>query len=133
MVFDVSTLFASYVDGEKKMKIRLEIKTPDGMAMGVVKGDNMRLKLLRRMLGINLRHDDIKVNDANNLITWRVESEPRNCMKVIRNVQMYDTIVSGVFSSKILKKAIKKHMDDEQQKELKSMLTDMTKITVVRE
>ena len=115
------------------MRIRIEIKTPDGLADGVVHGKGMKLMLLRKMLGINLKHDTIKVNKENNLITWWVDSDPRTCMKVIRNVQMYDTIVSGVFNNRMLKKAVKKHMDKGQQDELKHMLTDMTQIKVVRE
>jgi len=54
-------------------------------------------------------------------------------MKIIRNVQMYDVIVSSVFTNKTLKKAVKKHMLPEQQEELRAMLEDMTDIKVVRE
>ena len=116
-----------------KMKIKIEIKTPDGMARGVVEGEGVRLKMLRNLLGINIKHDNIKINDANNLITWRVESDTRKCMGIIKRVQMYDTIVSGVFNNKMLKQAVKKHMRPDQQDELKNMLTDMTKIKVTRE
>jgi len=115
------------------MKIRIEIKTPDGLARGVIEGKGMRLKMLRRMLGINLKHDNIEINKENNLILWHVDSDIRTCMKINRNVFMYDRIVSGVFSNKMMKKAIKRHMNKDQQKEIKNMLSEMTKITVVKE
>jgi len=115
------------------MKIRIEIKTPNGMAEGVIHGRGIKLNLLRRMLGINLKHDSVKVNDENNMIIWKIDSDVRSCMKIIRNVQMYDVIVSSVFTNKTLKKAVKKHMLPEQQEELRAMLEDMTDIKVVRE
>lgn len=117
------------------MKLIIKIKTPNNTASGVVSGKNFFL--LRGLFGMKKRHkDNIKTNKktGDNLITWIVEGDIKDCLNINKRISLYETLVSGIFGSKMLKKAIKRFkFSKEQLKEVEWMLTNMTKIKVEKE
>lgn len=116
------------------MKLHIRIKTPDGMASGVVSWK--RFTALRIMLGVRKdKRQKIITNkkQGDNQIDWFIEDSVKRCLKISKNVNMFETIMTGALSHKWLKKAMKKgKMSKEDQAQLKDMLVDMTRVEIVK-
>lgn len=120
---------------KKLIKIKIRIKTPKGHASGTVRSRNWAI--IKTLLNLKNKKGTITTNkdEGDDTIIWVMEGTISEMMGIQKRVIMFDTIVSGIFTSNVLKKAVKKFkgLKKDQLKEVQWMLKDMTKIEVLRE
>jgi len=107
------------------LKLKIIIKTPVGYAKST------QFKLKPFLLGRKGKLHKIMTNDDDSQILWIVEADYRQYSKIIRNVTMYKTMISGILNNKTVRKIAKLNKD--QEAELNNMLTDQTEIDVIKE
>ena len=108
------------------MKTRIKIAVPHGQARGMEK------KLRPYILGKNNPHS-VYINDSESELIWEVESDVKAILKINRNVALFDSIIQQAFSSKMVKRIVKKKLSIEDQKELEDMLFNHTRVEVIQE
>ncbi len=107
------------------MKIKIKIKTPKGNAQAIEK----KIKFILLPRGLKHQLETTKEDDQ---IIWKVEDDPRKVMKLIRNVSMWDTIITGIFGSKLLRKVADRSLKDGSVEDLEEMLVNHTSVEVIR-
>ena len=116
------------------MQVKIRIKTPKGLASGVVSGKNFLL--LRMLFGMKKTvRDKVITNkkEGDDEILWLVETDYKGMMNITKRITLFETLISGVFGHKWMKAAIKKgKLSEEDQKQLEYMLKEMTKIEIVK-
>lgn len=111
------------------MIIRVLINTPDGAASNVEK--RFRKWIIGKVAKIK---NDVWVNKENNQVMWEVEADVKTCLKINRNVLLYDRLICSVFENKASAKALKMMADStEDFEKLKEMLKEHTSIEVIKE
>lgn len=115
------------------MKLKIKIKTPKGNATGTV--SSKMWFLVKGFIKMNKYKGDVRTNKkhGDDTIIWTVDVTVSEMMKITKRVIMFDTIVSGIFESKKLKKAMKRmKWSKEKLKEVEWMIKDMTKIQIMK-
>lgn len=107
------------------MELLIEIKTPKGQATKVA------YKLTKALLPRRLKYKTW-TNKNDDTIYWEIEGQPKDCLKVNKNVATYDTIMRGALSSKMVQAQAKKSLSIEDQEQLKDMLLNQTKVKVIK-
>lgn len=108
------------------MERQIQIKTPKGYATKI------EGKIRFFLLGNKAQKLQVQKNKDDSVINWLIEGDPRKLNKIIRNVALYDTIMSRLLEHKITKKAIKKQLDLEGQAELQEMLMNQTSVEIIK-
>ena len=112
------------------MKVKIEIKTPKGSAKST------EFKISPFIIG-ELTKKKVKmdsyVNDDDDTIYWEIEGEARYLLKISRNVALYELMINKVLDNKLMKTTMRKNLNQEQEKELKDMLQNQTKVKVIKE
>ena len=106
------------------MKVLVKITTPPGEALRTSKRLNSML-MPRRVKYISW------TNDADDQVFWEIEGQPRDILKVNKNVAYYDSIMRNVFETKTLQRQVHK-LSEEDQKTLKEMLINQTTLEVIK-
>ena len=112
------------------MEITIRITTPPGMA----KQDGTAEKLLKPLLmGIKKVKYITEYIEAENQILWHVTVDPRNYVRIVKNVSRFKTVMKLVLDMKVRKKAFKmmKLSTEEQEKQLTDLLVNGTTIEIV--
>lgn len=111
------------------MKVTIEIRTPKGQAKGTVK----------KMKGIFMIASGAKcdtyISPENDMFYMRLEGTPKQILDVQKRVYMFDNLIKGVFNNRTIKLALKKMagMTKEQEIELKKLLDNQTKVSIIKE
>jgi len=105
------------------MEVKIQIKTPKGYATKIEK------QLRPWLIGFN-KPKEIYVNKANSKLYWVMDSSVRRCMKIQRNVTMYESMINRIMGSKKVRKMAK--LNEEQTKELDNMLLNQTEIKIIK-
>lgn len=124
------------------MRLRIIIKTPKGLASGVV--SRKKFFLLRSVLGIKPKYSNITTNkkEGDDTIIWEFNTkDSKEYISIIKKVSMYDIIVRGGMSKidEILSnkryKWVSSRLDwtKEKREEVKRLLTEMTEIRVLKQ
>lgn len=108
------------------MEIRIRVKTPKGYA------SKIEGKIRFFIIGRKAHKLNIEKDEEDSEIVWVIEGDPRKLNKIIRNVSLYDTIMSKTLDHRITRKAIKKQLDLEGQKELQEMLMNQTTVELIK-
>jgi len=111
------------------MELRISVKTPKGQAKGT------RKKLQPFLIGGAKKIKEVYVNKDDSEMIWVVEGTPRDYVSIMKRLQLYETMISGIFKNKIMKKFLGSktaNISDDQQKELNDMLTKGTKIKIIK-
>ena len=106
------------------MILKIKITTPRGGASETAK------KIKPFLLGFN-QPKYFSVDKEDKVITWVIVGDPRRCLQIQKNVQLYDFFVKGILNNKMVKKALRNKLKPEQEEELKEMLLNGTKIEIV--
>lgn len=106
------------------LRIRISIRTPKGYALSTAK------RLRPYIIGARRIKNEVWANRADNHIIWVVDAEAKDYLAIVRNVSLYDTLVKGALSNKLLQRAAK--LSDADKKELDKMLHEDTRITIVK-
>lgn len=110
------------------MKVRIRIRTPKGYARST------ELRMRPMIIGkANKLTNKVYANKNDDTIIWIVEGGVRDIMRISNNVNKYELIIKGVFNNKMFKKVYLKKLSEQGKKDLKNLLTDQTKIDVVKE
>ena len=104
------------------MKLKIRIKTPKGAASGMDK------KLRPFILGWRAEPEEVRINEEGSQILWTINKDSRKTEKIIRNLSLFDTIVSQVMTSKKVKWAVKKYGDKGSYDELEEILKEHTTV-----
>lgn len=94
------------------MRIRVEIKTPKGMATSTEK------KLRFYILGKIKKPADTYVNDEDDTFYWEVDVSIRQAINIQKNVSRFHTRASSVIDNKLFKRAVDKEEDLETLREM---------------
>ena len=65
-------------------------------------------------------------------IIWDVEGSIKDCIRIQKNLSMFDNFVRGVLNNKILKKTMKKTLSKEDANSLEDMLKNHTSVTIIK-
>lgn len=106
------------------MELKIRITTPRGRAKSAEK------KLRPFLLGHKPK--ELYTNEDDNEILWVIEGSVKKCFKIQRNVLLYEKLMAKMLDNRVMKKVIKKHIDNDGQKELNKMLLEQTKIEVLK-
>jgi hypothetical protein len=111
------------------MLIRIRIKTAPGHATSMSK------KLRPFIFGVfNHEHkEELKVDKTDSIIIWKAECDFAKAMSIQKRVQMFDSMVKGVFDKKIVKRAIKKYCKPGDDEIVKKMLTNQTNVRILKQ
>jgi len=108
------------------MELKIRITTPKGQATGAQ-------KTLRPFL-IGSKKKIIKfetyVNEDDSELYWVIVTDLRRSLKINRNITMYKVMIGTILGNKRVNKMIK---DEKQKEELRKMLSDQTKIEIIKE
>ena len=107
------------------VEIKVLIKTPVGYAK------TTEYKLRKFLIGNKGHLHKIMTTPEDDKILWIVEANPRQYMKIIRNVGGYKSMISGILKNKTVRKVAK--LDQDQINELDKMLNDQTEIDLIKE
>jgi len=74
------------------------------------------------------------VNKENSQFIWEIEAPVRDCLRIQKNISRFDVVMKGVFSSKILKRTMRKKMGmtEDQESELDILFGDQTRVDVIK-
>jgi len=108
------------------MELKIRIRTPKGQAKGTE-------KKLRPILIGNKGLHEVWTNEEDNEIYWVIQTDIRHAMKINRNISTYDLIIKGVFKNKLMKKVTNKQLSPEDKTQLEDMLTNQTKVDIIKE
>lgn len=107
------------------MEIKIRVRTPIGHARRLEK------KLRIFLLGRN-KPKELYTNEIDNEVIWVIEDNIRRCLKIQKNIAVYDTLMGGTLKKIGKSKYIKKRMLPEQKDELEDMLLNHTKIEIIK-
>ena len=107
-----------------RMKVLVEIKTPQGSAYSTSK------RIAGHILPWGVKHKTW-VSDTDDIIYWEVEGSVSKCLKVNRNVAYYDRIMKSALESKAVQWKMKS-MSAEDSEMLRLMLLEQTKVRIVK-
>ena len=110
--------------GVYTMKLKIEIKTIKGCAIDTAK------KLKPFIVGQRKVQNQIWANKADDKIYWVVDAQPKDIWQITRNLAMYDRLVCGLLSSKMVLGAAK--LPQEDLEKLQDMLKNDTRIRIVK-
>lgn len=105
------------------MDLKIQIKTPKGQATRLEK--NMRPFLLGTR---KFKKKETWVSPEDNCVIWDIETDIKRAMKISRNVNAFDLIMSRVMSDKRIKKMI----NEKDKAELEDLLKNQTEVEVVK-
>jgi len=106
------------------MLLKIQIKTPPGQANKTQK--KLRGFILKGTIPINST-----VNDTDDTMVWEIDAPIKKCLKIQKRVVMFDSLMDGMLTNKMVGKAIKKHLSQEDQEQLKEMLTQQTSVSIL--
>lgn len=106
------------------MRIRIEIKTPQGQAKATSR------KLKPYVLGFRKTQNQVWANKSDDCIIWIVDGEVRDCLAITKNLALYDKLVGTLLSNKLVRRVAR--LTDEQKVELDKMLHEQTKIRLIQ-
>lgn len=108
------------------MQIKLEIRTPIGQARKTA----ARLKPFI----IGMRKVTVKqyVSKQDNIIYWELDGHIRDILKIQHNASMFGTMVATLLTNKMVRGAMG-NLSRKDEKELKDMLLNQTKLTIIKE
>lgn len=107
------------------MKITVRIRTPKGLATSTDK------KIRPVIVGFKRVAIEAEVSPEDDTVIWHIDGSVKDCLKIQRNVVRFDFFVRGALDSKMVKKAMKKHMRPDQEAELRDMLDNHTTVECV--
>jgi len=110
-----------------KVEVKVMVKTPKGAAENIEK----KWGFMLRSLILGKKPLQTKVSASGDKIIWRVETDLKKAVKISKRLGMYEALVTGVFSSKLMQKGIAKYFSKEQQAEVKDLLLNHTKIKLI--
>lgn len=108
------------------MKTRIRIRTPQGCASVT------EAKLKPFLIGSRKIQNEVYVNDEDDTIIWEIEGKIRDIMSINRNVALFDSMMSQILKSKVVRGSMAK-LSKEDEKQLKEMLTQQTTVEVLKE
>lgn len=110
------------------MRIRIRIKTPPGQATSMSK------KLKPFILGLWKKEygEALKIDKLDSIIIWSIECDLVKALSIQKRVQMFDSMVSGIFNKNIVQKAIKKYCKPGDDEIVRKMLKDQTSIRIMK-
>ena len=108
------------------MRIQILIRTPKGQAAKTEK------KIRSFILGMR-KTMITDTNDDDNEIVWVLDCTPRDMQKVVKNVNMFHTIMSMAINNRVIRSIIKSKIDKNQQKELDEMLLNQTSVEIIKQ
>jgi hypothetical protein len=106
------------------MRLRIEIKTPQGQAKGTAG------KLKPFILGRAAVTNQVWANQKDDTIIWVVDTDVRRAMQIERNVALFDKTVRMILGNRMVQGVAK--LSPEDRKELNKMLKDQTKIRIIK-
>lgn len=106
------------------MRIRIEIKTPKGQAIGTSK------KLKPFIIGFRKTSNQVYANKADDTIIWIVDGTIKDCLAIQRNLTLFSQLINGVLGNKMVQGVAK--LSKEDKKELDDMLHNQTTIRVIK-
>jgi len=106
------------------MEYRIKVRTPKGQATKAEK----KLKLL---ITGGAKPKETFVNEQDDTLVLVMDTDVRKMMKVTKNVAKYETFVKGLLDNRLTKKAFRKHLNEEQETDLKEMLLTQTTIDII--
>jgi len=109
------------------MEIKILIRTPDGQATKTER------KLRPFLLGRTKKGHTVFVNKLDNKIVWVVNAPIHKIMNINKNIARFDIITRMIFDNKTFKKSLRSKLTEEDEKTLKNMLLNHTKITVIKQ
>lgn len=109
------------------MEIKIEIKTPIGYAKSTEQ------KLRPWIVGTKTKPKEMYVNKKDDTLYWVVEAPVKTCLRIQKNVTLYESLVKGILDSRMVKKAIRDKFDKKKEKELRDMLFKHTTITIIKQ
>lgn len=109
------------------MKANILIRTPEGCASKT----SSKMKMF--LFGKNNAIKNVYINDDDSEMVWEIEGSLKTIMKIQKNVSKFDVFVTMLFKSKLVKKAIKKYMRDDQEEELNDMLKNQTEVIIIKD
>lgn len=109
------------------MKVKIKISTPKGQARGTSE------KLRPFLIGFNKVKCETYVSPEDDIIFLDVEGDARRVLKVTANAYGYSEIVKNIFKKKVMGKGISDALNEKDAAELEKMLTEGTKVEIIRE
>jgi predicted DNA-binding antitoxin AbrB/MazE fold protein len=110
------------------MKVKIEIKTPEGQAEGTLK------KLKPFLIGFNKVKSESYINNNNSIMYLECEGRPKEILKITKNCYTYTAFIDQIFKQKIMGKGIMDLADSKDDiKELEKMLKEGTKVKIIKE
>lgn len=106
------------------VELKILIKTPAGYAKST------EGKLRPFLLGRQKLHK-ILTNEQDNKILWIVDCQPKDYMRITRNVATYTVMIKKVMGNKIVRRAARLSKQDEDQ--LNDMLDNQTEVDIIKE
>ena len=108
--------------------IKVKVKTPKGQATKTAK------RIQDWILGRKKHAKENRViNKDDSIIIWTIKTTTIKAMKINRNITFYEQMVEKIWTNKLFLKGLKKKYSKEQLKEVKTMLTDQTTVTILKE
>jgi len=107
------------------MKIKVQVKTPKGMAT------SSSGKLQKAILGFNIMRrikSECYVNDDDSIIYWDIDANYKTCIKIGKNVARFDSIAKMALDQK----RVKKLLDEKGLAELEDMFKNQTKVSIIK-
>jgi len=134
------------------MIVKVKISTPKGEAAKVAKKlqwfvlgtakplptksiTNLILNKLKALHnGTTLEmHETIITDKEESFFIWVIEADARRYVKVIRNVTLFDKMITGVLDNKLLKKMVRKKLSGTEAQQLETMLLNHTRVEVLKD
>ena len=109
------------------MILKIRIRTPKGHATKLSK------KLQPYILGLTQSPKTVQVNKADDQLIWTYEGDTRRCSKIMRNVMVFDKLITMTLDAPLMKKFVRKHLSDDGEKELQQMLLKQTTVDIIKE
>lgn len=115
------------------MELKIKITVPVGYATSKNK-DFFEMRMIKKMMFAKAKIKEEYTNEEGSEMFWVVEVNARNYLGVARNIEMFNSIVSGVFANKHSKKALKRLSNSpEDYDKVTDMMKTGTKIEIVKQ
>lgn len=113
------------------MQLKIKIQTPTGHADKTKQ--TLKIKILKKIMFRKAKVLKEYSNKKKNAFIWIIETEARHYPRIIRMLGMWDGLVSGIFNSKKIQRAVKRLADSpEDYEELQDMIKRGTKVSLIK-
>jgi hypothetical protein len=106
------------------MRVRIEIKTPQGQAIATAR------KIKPFILGMRKVENKIWANKDDTKIIWVVDGDPRMCVGIQRNVAVFGKMAEMILSNKTVQGLA--HLSQEDKDKLQDMFKNQTKVKIIK-